>query len=280
MPRPSLWFPSLLFFACAPTLQVGEVTAPGVARARFEVRTNGTDLVPVDVYFPADEAGAPRGRGHPGVVFLQGGFVKTSRYAWQAAALARAGYVVALPENLLDLAFFSVGFGDAARELLARPPPGSLLDELVDGARVGVAGHSLGSVVATKLALGGGFRALALESGFPDPADHQALEGFSLPTLSLTGELDCQARVPDVRAGWERLGAPSALVVLPGVTHFQFTAGDDEDRRRGCPPTASLEAAHEGIAAALIAFFDGALDGRLDEARLLEVPGAVVEVRR
>jgi dienelactone hydrolase len=280
MVRPSLWFPCFFLLGCAAEPTNGEVLGPGVARARYEVRANGTDLVPVDVYFPANEAGAPVGVRHPALVFVQGGFVAPDRYAWQAEALARAGYVVAQPRNLLDLAFFSVDFGEAARDLLRAPPAGSVLDGRVDPARIGVTGHSLGSVVATKLALRGGFRAVALQSGFPDTADHEALEGFALPSLSLTGALDCQAKVPAVRAGWERLGAPSALVVLEGVTHFQFSGNDEEDLKRGCPPSAPLEAAHAGIEGALVAFFGAALGGELDEQALAAVPGATVEVRR
>jgi dienelactone hydrolase len=251
-----------------------------VARALFEVRANGTDLVPVEVYFPAAVDGGPRGTDWPGVVFIQGGFVEPRRYGWLAERLAREGYVVALPRNLNDLAFFSVGFGDAARELLVRPPPGSLLDGRVDIARVGVAGHSLGSVVATKLAVRGRFRAVALAAGFPDTADYAGLEGFRTPSLSLTGELDCQARVPDVREGWERLGAPSAFVVLEGVTHFQFTASDTPDLQRGCPPALDLETAHERIAQTFARFFDAALRGGVDGDALRAIPGATVEVRQ
>lgn len=254
--------------------------SPGVARAQFERRANGTDLVRTSVYFPADERGAPRAGPLPGVVFIQGGFVGTERYAWQAIALAEAGYVVAMPEHPLALAFFSVDSGQTARALLASPPRGSALEGLVDGQRIAVAGHSLGSVVALKLALQGGFAAVLLEAGFPDQADLPKLGAFSAPSLSLAGELDCSAKLAEVRAGWDALPSPTALVVLGGVTHYQFTDSDQEDLKKKCVPTKSLEEAHAAMHAAMVGFFDAALgEGRVGEPALRAIDGVAVEVR-
>lgn len=262
------------------TPRVGEVVAPGVARALFEVRATGTDLVRVTVYVPSREDGTAQPGPRPGVVFIQGGFVETRRYAWQAIALAEAGYVVAVPENALQLAFFTVEYGQSARQLLARPPEGSLLDGLVDEARIAVAGHSLGSVVAMKLALQGNFAAVALEAGFPDTADQTTLASFKRPSLSLAGALDCSAKLPDVRQGWERVPAPTALAVLAGVTHYQFTDSDEEDQRKKCFPEQDLAASHEQIRRALLGFLEAALgEGGVGEAALREIAGVTVEVR-
>ncbi len=275
----ALWF--LLLTGCAlasPTS--GTPVSEGVSRAEFEVRTNGTDLVKTTVLFPSTAAGSPLGRSLPAVVFIQGGFVGSQRYEWQAEALARAGYVVVLPQNRLELAFFSVDYGQAARGLLVAPPPGSLLEDLVNPERIAVAGHSLGSVVAMKLALGGGFAAVVLEAGFPDSADTAAAMAFTRPSLSLAGELDCSSRLDQVRAGWNTLGAPTALTVLEGVTHYQFTDAETEDRERGCVPAVELNDAHDRIAQALIGFLDAAMgDGGVGEAALRLVPRATVEVR-
>lgn len=279
--RPALLLLALASTACglaAP--RAGTPVTADVARAVFEVRASGTDLVPTTVLYPAHADGTPRPGPHPAVVFIQGGFVATGRYEWLAEQLAQRGFVVALPENLLGLAFFSVDFGQAARRLLAEPPPGSLLEGLVDPARVAVAGHSLGSVVATKLALSGGFAAVALQAGYPDGADVPRLPGLGVPSLSLAGAGDCQAKEAPVREGWARLPGPSALVVLEGVSHFQFTRDDAEDVRRGCPPAAALGDAHARIVQAMTAFLDDALrGGGVGEAGLRAVPGATVEVR-
>jgi dienelactone hydrolase len=258
----------------------GEVVTQGVARAAFEVRSNGTDVVHVAVFFPANEDGTPQPGPRPGVVFIQGGFVATTRYAWQAIALAQAGYVVAVPENELELAFFTVDYGETARALLAAPPRGSLLEGLVDEARIAVAGHSLGSVVALKLALQGRFAAVAVEAGFADTADLPALARFTRPSLSLAGSLDCKAKLGDVRQGWDAFPSPTVFTVLEGVTHYQFTDSEAEDLKASCVPGRELADAHEQIATALLAFLGAAMsDGTLGEAALRAIPGAAVEVK-
>jgi len=279
--RLTLWICLTLLGGCGlATPRTGQVISAGVGRAVFETRTNGTDLVPVTVLFPADDSGAPLPGPHPAVVFIQGGFVATTRYEWQAVELARAGYVVALPENQLALAFFSVDYGQTARALLVDPPRGSLLEGLVDAQRLAVAGHSLGSVVAMKLALQGNFQAVVLEAGFPDAADAAQVATFAKPSLSLAGSLDCSAKLESVREGWATIPAPTALVVVPGATHYQFTDADTEDRQRKCLPDASLADTHTRVMNAMLAFLSAALsDGSVGAASLAAVEGVTVEVR-
>ncbi len=263
-----------------PAPQKGDLVTQGVAKAQFEARANGTDLVRITAYFPAKADGQPQPGPKPAVVFIQGGFVQTEQYSWQAVALAEAGYVVAVPEHELALAFFTGDAGEAARQLLVSPPPMSVLDALVDPSRIAVAGHSLGSVVALKLALQGTFAAVALEAGFPDTADLSKLPSFTKPSLSLAGAQDCSAKLEGVREGWSSLSAPTALVVLPGVTHYQFTNSDAEDVKRKCPPGRSLDEAHADMKAALLGFLAAALaDGTVGEAALRAIPDATVEVR-
>ncbi len=270
----------LFLSGCLAAPQVGVLVEPGVGRAVFETRTAGTDLIPVTVLFPARENGSLDGKGRPAVVFIQGGFVSAARYEWQARELVKAGYVVALPENALQLAFFSIDAGEAARRLLASPPPGSLLEGAVDSARIGIAGHSLGSVVALKLALNGQFAAVALEAGFPDTADVSNLPAFTKPSLSLAGSLDCSAKLDGVREGWGSLSSPTALSVLEGVTHYQFTDSQAEDDAKGCTPGVSLEEAHARISATLVGFFDAAIaTGTVGQTTLEAVPSSTVEVR-
>jgi pimeloyl-ACP methyl ester carboxylesterase len=255
----------------------------GVAHARFEVRTRHVDLLPVDVFFPAEPDGtALRAEGgRPGLVFIQGGAVDAADYHWLARRLAARGHVVAVPDVRSKLALFSVDDGAAARELLVEPPAGSVLEGLVDAERLAVAGHSLGGVVAGKLALAGGFRALAIQASYTDGADDGRLGELDMPVLSLAGSADCSARPEALRKGFEKLPAPAAWVLLPGVTHFQFTVDDATDRARGCAAGTGLEAAHDAIERVMAAFLGEALGParRPTVDGLSVVSGAEVEVR-
>jgi dienelactone hydrolase len=257
----------------------GAQLGPGVGLATFETRTNGSDLVSVDVIFPIDASGHATGSARPAVVFVQGGFVTPDQYRWQAERLATAGYVVAMPHHLLDLAFFEVDNGAAARALVVSPPT-SLLTGLVDPARIAVAGHSLGGVVASKLAVEGKFQALVLEASFPDSADDRALPSLKLPSLSLAGTKDCSAKFELVQAGWNKLPSPTALVVLSGLTHYQFTGDQAPDEKRNCLPEGSLDEAHARVGAALVSFLGSALNSQsIDQPALASIVGAEVQVR-
>ena len=257
----------------------GTVLSPGVGHAVFEARSNATDLVDVRVVYPANDDGTAQAGPFPAVIFVQGGLVETGRYLWQAEALARAGYGVALPEHPLDLAIMSAENGAAARRLLVDPPARSVLSGLVDSSRIGAAGHSLGGVVATKVALLGGFKALVLEASYPDEADRAAVAALTIPSLSLAGRADCSAKLADVTARWELLPSPTALVVLDGVTHYQFTDSDREDAKRSCTG-GTLEDAHARIVGALTAFLETALvRPAVGEPALRGVEGAEVTAR-
>lgn len=251
-----------------------------MARTEFQVRSGGTDLVPITLIFPADDQGVPLAGRHPGVVFVHGGFAPPARYEWQAQALARSGMVVAFARNELDLAFFSVDFGEAARVALVDPPADSLLSGHVDPQRVAVMGHSLGSVVALKLALGGRYQAVLLEAGFPDSADLAAVPSLGIPSLSLAGANDCSAKIDKVKEGWATLPSPTALVVLEGTTHYQFTNSDQEDRDRKCVSDVELDTAHGRIESALNSFFTTVWnDEPLQASTFDSLSGASVELR-
>jgi len=260
----------------APT--VGRVTSPGVAEAFFETRANDTDVLRVRVLFPSDESGRPMAGPHPAVVYVQGGFVPTQRYAWQAEVLARQGFVVAMPDHTLDLAFFSIENGEVARKLLVTPPSRSLLEGLVDANRIAVAGHSLGGVVAIKLALLKGFRAVMVQASFSDAADDTKLPALGMPSLFMAGAKDCQATLRQVEAGWAKMPSPTALVVLPGTTHYGFTDTDADDAVK-CPPEVAIEVSHARIAAAMTGFLSTAFEGSVGETALRAVEGVEVSVR-
>ena len=259
--------------------QTGSVVSAGVGLATFETRTNATDLVDVDVLFPADESGHPLGSNLPALVFVQGGLVSAEQYRWQAERLAAKGYVVALPLHLFELAFFQIDNGAAAHRLLVAPPA-SLLSGLVDDHKVAVAGHSLGGVVAVKLALEGLFQALVLEASYPDTADDASVASMTIPSLSLAGTLDCNAKLAVVEAGWAKLPSPTTLVELAGMTHYQFTGDQTPDEKANCLPDGTLDDAHARVATALTSFLGTALEHRpVDTTTLSAISGATVQTR-
>ncbi|WP_257457724.1 alpha/beta hydrolase family protein [Archangium lipolyticum] len=281
-------FLGLVLAGCAlPAPQSGQLLRSEptpIAEALFQVRARHTDLVPVRVVFPSDAQGRPArpidGSRLPALVFIHGGLVPPEDYLWLAEALASRGFVVALPSHPLELALSAPDNGRFARELLVSPPEDSLLQGLVDPARIAVAGHSLGGVVASTLALDGGFAALALFASYPNPADAPRVPSLAVPSLSLAGELDCTAPLPRVRDEASRLPTPSVFAVLQGVTHYQFTVSDQKDVTGGCTPAVPLDAAHERITEVLSRFLLAALAGRgtgADDIR--QVPGTEVTVR-
>lgn len=280
---------STVLLACGrlPSQERGVVLTPGVASVSWEVRTNGTDLVPMTVFFPATDEGFANGTNLPALVYVQGGAVNPSRYSWQGIELAKRGYVVAMPRHPLDLAFFAADFGQTARRALVSPgkadvsATNSALEGVVDPARIAVAGHSLGGVVTMKLALGGGFQAAVVQASYSDPADDAKLPALSIPTMYLAAQGDCMAKEQQVRDGWAKVSSPTALVVLAGVTHFQFSDSDAEDVKRSCLPTTSLDDAHARIMSAMTGFLDAALAAppAVGEAKLRTIPSAIVEVR-
>ncbi len=248
----------------------GTPVSPSAARARFELRAHATDLVPVEVTFPAEADGRPKAGRFPTLVYVQGGGVPVAQYRWLAQALAERGITVAMPEHPNALAFFAWDNGEATLSLLERPPAGSVLDGHVDPRRTAVGGHSLGGVVAAKLAPSRRFGAFIVHASFSDPADASALAGLvDVPSLTIAAEKDCQALLADVERGFERLPKPAALATVVGATHFQFTDSQLQDERRGCPPALPLDAAHTAIAELTTRFLQRAwADGGVDAAEL------------
>lgn len=220
-----------------------------VASATFEVRQQQTDVLEVDLYFPATADGTARPSAvRGGLVLVQGGLVGVERYGWLAHRLAAQGFVVALPHHDLNLAITASQSARTALELLRNSPHGSAIDGLVLNRRVAVGGHSLGGVVASTASLEGGFDALVLLASYPIAGEAPKV---TTPTLALTGALDCRAKLATVEEGLAAIPAPLVLGVLDGVTHFQFTDSHAEDLREGCSPMIGLETAHDRIATAV-----------------------------
>jgi hypothetical protein len=259
----------LLWCGCALSApEHGRVVSDGVAVAEFETRWNQTDLIKVHVYFPATAEGAMQPGAHPALVYVQGGFVPPARYFWLGAELARRGWVVAFPEHPLDLAFFSIENGRAAQSLLLNPPRRSLLAGAIDPTRMAVAGHSLGGVVATKLALAGGFRSVVLHASVADSADDAALSVASLPSLFLVGTNDCGASRQSFVEGWKVFPSPTALIFIHGLTHYGFTDALTEDLEKKCVSEVELDEGHRHIVELMVPFLEETTSDRVPDLSL------------
>jgi pimeloyl-ACP methyl ester carboxylesterase len=227
----------VLAFSCAPA---DVEVSPNVIRSTVEARINATDLVTVEMTYPVDAQGRFLKSKMPALVFIPGGFVKPEEYRWQADELAKSGIVVAVVQQVADLAFFSINNAEAARKLLTSAP----YESFVNADNIVVAGHSLGGVVAIKLALKYSYSKLVVQASFADTADVATLKKFSKPTLFMAGELDCQAALSTIKSAYESFPTPVTLAVFSGATHYQFTNSDAPDVKKNCNPTTDIATSH------------------------------------
>lgn len=235
--------------------------------------------VAVELFYPSREDGTldPAGAPYPAVVFIQGGRVPVEEYRWLAARLASWGFVVALPDYALDLAFFGPQRAPATYELLSALNRDSFLRGGIATTRVAVGGHSLGGVVASgAIERESRFRALFLLGSYPGGRGPVEL---GVPVLSVAGEDDCLAAPEDVEEGFARFSAPKILARLAGVGHFQFT-GDDARDQAECPPGATLEEAHSLTSQVVLPFLFEVLEGDARFTGILDTPPAGISLTR
>jgi dienelactone hydrolase len=113
-------------------------------------------ILPADIYFPAGPDGLPdpTARPYPTLVFAHGLASRPSHYSGWGRHLASWGYVSAFPHFLDDnLELRCANLAYLLSHLQAQgEEPGSALHRMVDGARLGVLGHSTGGITALMLA--------------------------------------------------------------------------------------------------------------------------------
>lgn len=212
-PRP-LWLLPLLLTGCglpadAPATDPERwFSSPLMPEARQALVSDAAVTVtarPVLTLAPA--TGSPT----VGLVFYPGGYVDPRAYAPAARALARRGYLVAVPSMPLGLAFTGVGAADQVRA--AHP-------EIRAWA---TAGHSLGGVVAAQVArdqAGKTIQGLVLWASYP--AAEVSLAGLPLKVASVYATMDGRARPETVLAAAPRLPASTTWVRIEGGNHAQF----------------------------------------------------------
>jgi predicted dienelactone hydrolase len=188
---------------------------------------------------PPDTAAAP----FPLVVFAPGSGGAPADFEALLGSWAEAGYVVAAPEFPLTGAHAPGGGvvadyvsqpGDVrfVIDQMLRAPPVELAG-LVDGGRVGLAGHSLGGVTTMGVAFNTccvdpRVRAVVVMAGSPLPFSGGTYFGrvASPPALFIQGSAD-QRVVPDTSVlAYNRARPPKALVMILGGTHSSPYQGD------------------------------------------------------
>lgn len=244
----------------------------GAAAAQYPVGTQDATFfdpdrndrpVPVDLYYPAQNAGAnqPPADPPPGgfsVVSVGHGYLlSTGLYAWVGNDLAAAGFVVAVartggelfpshPTFALDLAFVTRALKDAGQDP-ASPFYGRMSD------RSAVMGHSMGGGCSFLAAAGDPL--ITAVAGFApaetNPSAIAACAQISRPALIFAGGNDCVTppsghQIPMYEAlagGWR------TLVTVTGASHCQWAAPSTicSLGEGSCPPPTISRAEQQGL---------------------------------
>jgi hypothetical protein len=221
---------------------------------------SGPRAFTVDLFYPAEvDASFAYGEApYPVVILLQGGYVPVADYYYLAERLAGWGYVVALPQYPDDLAAnaplrasITLSYLDRSNGSATFWKGGLDLDQ------VAVGGHSLGGVMADFALSDPRFNALILLASYPGDDDGASFPGY---VIDVGGTYDCAATVGEVETGYYTYGLPRGLALIDGMTHYQFTASDEEDAV-DCPPGISLDDAHAHLSGVLVPFLEYWLKG-------------------
>jgi hypothetical protein len=182
-------------------------------------RTVLYDDPPTDVFSPVDEAGeaADVAAARATVVLLQGGSVVPERYHWLAEHLTSRGATVLVPHHGLDLPAFDDTAGLRALEAVIAA------GDVDADAPVGFAGHSLGGVVAARQwADDDSIVGLALLASYPDD-DTPVEDRTAGAMVAIVGTADGKVTQNQVEAGATRFNIENAVVVVEGLTHYDWT---------------------------------------------------------
>jgi dienelactone hydrolase len=145
-----------------------------------------------------------------GLVLYPGGLVDYRAYAPMARDIAARGYLVALMEMPLDIAFLGI---DRA---------GPVIDAFSYVRTWAVGGHSLGGVAACSFAKGqaGRVRGVVLWASYPSSTD--SLRRSGLRVLSIYGTLDGLTDASDIEKSRRLLPRSTLYVPIAGGNHTQF----------------------------------------------------------
>jgi predicted dienelactone hydrolase len=222
--------------------QVTYVDATRPIKASMGFAGAPTRRIDLRVWLPAEPG------PHPLVIYSHGTFGSADNAMHLVEHLVRHGYIVAAPDYPLtsSAAFTKVRFADASdvaqqprdikfiiTSLLADP----MLAPLIDPAKIGITGHSLGAVTSYFAAFGQQTRdpriaATALIAG-GDPVEAALMTDMGLlgtghaavrhPVLFLSAEKDVFARITGrPYAAYSRVEGPKTEVMIKGGVHVWF----------------------------------------------------------
>jgi hypothetical protein len=173
-----------------------------------------------------------------GFIFYPGAGVDYRSYAPVLRQVAAQGYLVALLQMPLNLAFFDTAAADG---VITQFPA---IEHWVVG------GHSLGGVAAASYAAGSSaIEGLVLWASYPG---NDALAGSSLKAVSIFGSLDGLSLPQTIAASRQNLPPGTQFVEIAGGNHAQF--GSYGAQKGDNPASISEEEQAALVAAATVAF--------------------------
>jgi predicted dienelactone hydrolase len=235
---------------------VGHVTLDLVDESRLTMANGDQPLrqersIPVDVWYPAasDGEGAPAdasGAPYPLIIWAHGFSSLPQLNAPLLSHLASHGYVVAGPTFPLTKlrAPGGTNFNDTFNQdedvsfvideiLRLSDDSASSLNSMVDGDRIGMAGHSGGSFT-TLLVLYGEDRDPRIDAGLPVSAsacflEESAFDETAIPTMFIVGTADQLFTVDGLRYAYDNEGPPRYWAAVHDANHVRFSGVDLDD---------------------------------------------------
>ncbi len=175
-------------------------------------------------------------------MFIPGGLVPPSAYAFIAEHLATKGITTIIPEEPLGIAFFD--YTKVSRIRLALEAKGEKFRKAIYG------GHSLGGAMTGLLAgFGERMDGMILMAAFPATDCSQK----TIPTLTIAAELDGLISVQRIRDSQAQLPKNTQFELIQGGVHGFF--GRYGEQARDGKPTVTREAFEIRLLEVLDSFF-------------------------
>jgi hypothetical protein len=199
---------------------------------------------PMDVIFPNPPDLATKGYKFPPIVLIQGGNVDKANYTAVATVVAKYGFVVAIPNHTRTVLVLTGLYPEPSSIIAAFAQlvsdggnAAKPIHNVVDTARYGVMGHSLGSVTGLDLIAqtctqpacpgnftsppqlkGGAFYGASLKSFL---GNIPTTNNRSLGAMLIQGTDDGQNAPADAKSTYDKLtGPPRAYVTVNGANHY------------------------------------------------------------